>query len=227
MAIISLPGSFRPVGFSFGQQRFDTMERSDSTGAEAARLLAPPRWTCGVQSADHMTLVEAGQWEAWCLKLRGGVNVAAIYDPVRQTPQGGVTGSLKLVGDLPAGSTSMTLTGNTNALGFDAGDWMQIGSGVGTSHLCKAVADVDPSGSGGAFTWTSFTWTSFTWVDANTITVAFEPPTRVAFAQGSAVTIDRPVGYYRMRGSPKWQYSQRAYRREGGFAVDFIETFSA
>jgi hypothetical protein len=204
------------------------MERSDSTGDEAARLLAPPRWSQSVTFGEHRTLAESGAIEAFLLQLRGGVNVAAIYDPIRTEPAGGITGTLKLVGDVPAGATSMVLTGaNVNALGFDAGDLFTIGSGVGTSHHAKVVADADPSGSGGAFTWTSFTWTSFSWIDANYITVTFEPPTRRAFAQGTAVTIVKPLAYYRMQGAPRWKYSTQAYRRSGGAAADFVETFSA
>jgi hypothetical protein len=216
------------VDWAPGQLRFDTMERSDSTGDEAARLLAPPRWSQSVTFGEHRTLAESGAIEAFLLQLRGGVNVAAIYDPIRTEPTGGITGTLKLVGDVPAGATSMVLTGaDVNALGFDPGDLFTIGSGVGTSHHAKVVADADPSGSGGAFTWTGFTWTSFSWIDANYITVTFEPPTRRAFAQGTAVTIVKPLAYYRMQGAPRWKYSTQAYRRSGGAAADFVETFSA
>lgn len=237
MAVITLPTSFRPVGFSFGQKRYDTIERSDSTGSEAARLLAPPRWTCGVQSSDNMTLTEAGQWEAWCLKLRGGVNVAAIYDPVRQSPEGTMRGSPRLNTAISAGATSMTLIGG-NALTatpqtIKAGDHLQISTGVGTSQLVKIVDDATGTGAGATANWTdglgnAATWSgSAVWHDPGTITVTFEPPTRIAFAVDAAVTWDKPLAYYRMQGYPKWQYSQRAYRREGGFAADFVETFSA
>jgi hypothetical protein len=410
MAIISLPTSFRPVGFSFGQRRYDTMERSDSTGAEAARLLAPPRWTCSVQSADHMTLSEAGQWEAWCLKLRGGVNVAAIYDPVRTQPEGTLRGSPVVGVAVAAGATSVTIGGavGTNLLRFHssynnaywtrtrstvtsnattasdgttsadklvedssasathylnssnvsvsagvlptmgvevkagertqvniqcirdagsaassgchvdlssgtitsgpgtivslgsgwyavyltattaattgvyslrvwlesggtntytgdgasgiyvarawisesaqssypplptlkAGDQLQIGTGVGTSQLVKIVDDatatefaeaVWQTGGGAQAIW-STTGGQVTWSDdgspGESMTVTFEPPLRTAFAKDTAVTWDKPVAYYRMQGYPKWQYSQRAYRREGGFAADFVETFN-
>lgn len=236
MAIISLPSSFRPVGFSFGQQRYDTMERSDSTGAEAARLLAPPRWTCGVQSADHMTLSEAGTWEAWCLKLRGGVNVAAIYDPVRREPEGTMRGSPRLAAALVAGATSATLIGGYALTAvpqtLKAGDQLQISTGVGTSQLVKIVADATGTGTGQTANWTdglgnAATWSgSAVWFDGGVIAVTFEPPLRIAFAQDTSLTWDRPVAYYRMRGSPKWQYSTSAYRREGGFAADFLETFN-
>lgn len=208
-----------------GQLRYDTIERSDSTGDESARLLAPPRWAHSVTWGENRSLAESGAIESFLLQLRGAVNVAAIYDPVRTQPNGGITGTLKLVGDVAAGATSISLTGpDLNALGFDAGDLFTIGTGAGTSHHAKVVADADPAGTGGTFTWTSFTWTSFSWIDARTLTVTFEPPTRQAFTQGTAVTILKPVGYYRMQGAPKWRYFNQS--RSGGAAADFVETFN-
>lgn len=226
MSIVSIPSGLVFGLFGIGQQRFDVMERSDSSGADAARLLAPPRWTVAAASPANLPLSSAGKWDGWLLQGRGSVNVYAIYDVVRPTPQGGVTGTLKVVGDVPAGATSMTLTGNLTNLGFDAGDWMQIGSGVGTSHYCKATADADPAGAGGAFTWTSFTWTSFSWIDANTVTVSFEPPTRQAFVQGTLVTINQPLGYFRRRGDSYASQYVPGFNAQGGYAADFLETFS-
>lgn len=227
MSIISMSATIAALVTRWdpGQLRHDTTERSDSTGAEAARLLAPPQHAVSVQWGDNMTLAQAGAVKAFLLQLRGKVNAAALYDPIRTTPEGGVTGTLKLVGDLPAGSTSMVLTGATNALGFDAGDVFQIGTGVGTSHYGTVIADADPAGSG-TFTWTSFTWTSFTWTDTGNLTVTFEPPTRTAFVAGTVVTIDKPLFYARMQGDLKGAYSTQARRHEGGFAADFAETFS-
>lgn len=424
MAIITLPTSFRPVGFSFGQQRHDFMERSAATGQEAARLLAPPHWTCGVQSAEHMTLSEAGTWEAWLLKLRGGVNVAAIYDPIRRQPEGTLRGSPVIGVAAAAGATSVTIgnaigtnllqypssynhaywsrsnvnvtsnattawdgstkadrieenttsstthsisgpaitsdptithtsslvakadtiryirlhvqsgansanhcravfdlqtgavtetvnagtgtggsasieslgsgwyrckisgkpdtSGTTVRLSFltmpassgtaiyasatgtdgfwasdamievgasatdlsssrptlKAGDWLQFGTGLGTSQTVKVTDNADGSAfseavwstGGGAQAIWSTTGGQALWTDdgvpSNAITVTFEPPLRTAFAKDTAVTWDKPVAYYRMQGNPKWQYSTRSYRREGGFAADFVETFN-
>ena len=215
------------VDWQPGQMRYDTMERSDSTGDEAARLLAPPRWAQSVTWGEHRTLAESGAIEAFLLQLRGGVNVAAIYDPIRTQPNGGIAGTLKVVGDVAAGATSMIVTGpDLNVLGFDAGDLFTIGTGAGTSHHAKVMVDADPAGSGGTFTISSFTISGFTILDANYLTVTFEPPTRQEFTQGTAVTIVKPVGYYRMQGAPKWRYSTAAVRRSGGAAADFLETFN-
>lgn len=58
------------------------------------------------------------------------------------------------------------------------GDWLQIGSGVG-SHLARVAADVTLDGSGAG-------------------TVTFEPPARAAFSSGAAVTVERALGHYRL-----------------------------
>lgn len=227
MSTITMPDAVAVLAVDWqpGTLRFDTTERSDSTGDESARLLAPPRWAQSVTWGDNRSLAEAGAIEAFLMRLRGNVNAAAIYDPIRTQPNGGLTGTLKLVGDVAAGATSMVVTGpDLNALGFDVGDLFTIGTGAGTSHHAKVVADADPAGSGGTFTWTSFTWTSFAWLDANYLTVTFEPPTRQAFTQGTAVTIIKPLAYYRMQGAPKWHYN--TMRRSGGAAADFEETFN-
>jgi hypothetical protein len=119
-----------------------------------------------------------------------------------------------------------------------AGDALQISTGVGTSQLVKGVADatatafaeaVWQTGGGAQAIW-SGSGGQATWSDdgspGESMAVTFEPPLRIAYAKDTAVTWDRPVAYYRMHGYPKWQYSQRAYRREGGFAADFLETFN-
>jgi hypothetical protein len=236
MSIITLPTSFRPVEFSFGQNRYDTTERSDSTGSEAARVLAPPRWTCSVTSAEFMTLIEAGTWRAWLHSGRGRVNVFAIYDPVRQAPQGTMRGSPRLAAQLAAGAVTATLIGGTWGT-LKRGDLLQVGTGVGTSQLVEVVADASPTGTGSTANWTDglgnpSTWTDgssnpTTWSDLGTVTITFEPPTRIAFAKQAVVTWDKPLAYYRQQGNTKSRYSTRAKNREGGFAQDFEETFDA
>lgn len=227
MSVIAMSAAVaaQAVDWQPGQLRYDTIERSDSTGDESARLLAPPRWGQSITWGMNRTLAESGAIEAFLMQLRGSVNVAAIYDPIRTQPNGGITGTLKIVGDVAAGATSMIVTGpNVNVLGFDVGDLFTIGSGVGTSHHAKVMADADPVGSGGTFTISGFTISGFTILDANYLTVTFEPPTRQAFVQGAAVTIVNPLAYYRMQGAPKWRYSE--LRRSGGAAADFVETFN-
>ena len=110
MSIISWPTSLSTAAeFTLGQQRYDVTESSDSTGADAARLLGPPRWTVSLRSADAVPLAEAGAWEAMLLQLRGRVNHLALHDPVRAVPQGNLRGSPILNATAAAGATSLVL----------------------------------------------------------------------------------------------------------------------
>jgi hypothetical protein len=87
-----------------------------------------------------------------------------------------------------------------------AGDWLQIGSGVGTSHYCMVTSDATANGSG-------------------VITVGFEPPTRIQFAGSTAVTWDKPMAYYRQNpDSLSWSGASGS-ADVGGFAFDLLESW--
>lgn len=385
MSIVTWPdGLSIPAEFSLGQQRYDMTESSDSTGADAARLLGPPRWTVSLRSIEAMTLSEAGLWEAMLLQLRGRVNHLALHDPVRAAPRGTLRGAPLLNAAASAGATSITLvdvrtaanllvktralgatewtasnatvtdnttaapdgsttadtvtdasgaatgyidqqaasavpdsasytgsiyiaktvggtapsarvtvlfdgggtpvsssivvntdtgailsgtgtvesvdaswwraqltrannaTGNTtvelrvypahdtygNSAGsaaatgsailwgaqleagtaatayagatLAAGDWLQLGSGVGTSQLVKVVADATESHLG-------------------LMLVTFEPPLREDIADATAVTWDRPVAYYKQTSAPQWGYRARL---STGYALDLLESWT-
>jgi hypothetical protein len=233
MAVINMPTTLRPAECSIGQQRYDLVEVSDSTGDEAARLLGPPRWTQSMASADHMSLVEAGTWASFDLQTRGKVNVVAAFDPVRLEPEGTLRGSPRLAADVAIGAISMTLIGGTNGTLLQ-GDRLQIGTGLGSSQLVQVVADaVSTPATATPFTWSNggaFSWTNggaFAWFNQGLITVTFEPPTRLAFAKETALNWLRPLAYYRRVGdSARWTYSRGARRRAGGHSIDLLETFS-
>ena len=63
---------------------------------------------------------------------------------------------------------------------LSAGDWLQVGTGLGTSHYCMVTADAQAT-------------------DAGVLTVAIEPPTRETFTGGTAVAWDKPLAYYRQQ----------------------------
>jgi hypothetical protein len=110
MSIITWPTTLSTAAeFTLGQQRYDVTESSDSTGADAARLLGPPRWTVSLRSVDAVPLAEAGAWEAMLLQLRGRVNHLALHDPVRAVPQGNLRGSPILNATAAAGARSLVL----------------------------------------------------------------------------------------------------------------------
>lgn len=378
MSIINLPTTLRiGAGGGMGQARFDLLTQSDSTGAQQARLLAPPRWTLRLVQPDHLTQATASAWQALAVQLRGRVNVLAAWNPAQPAPLGTARGVLTTAGTTAAGAVSVGLSGalaSPNLLldaGFEtdsnsdgvangwavylsgttgatsaslsvgplifgssgvryqevsaatlngrigvlrtiavqagasyslsadvsaslgatvsvsinwldaglaylsevvtsggpfierrtvsgqapvgaayaqlylyaastaasaaivnidnvqfeaaaaatsyaggasllAGDWLQIGSGLGMSHLCMVTADATAN-------------------DAGAITVAIEPPTRQAFSAGTAVTWDKPVGYYRQQtDSTTWTFANGG--RSGvlvtGLSFDLMETWA-
>lgn len=189
---------------TFGMQQisYDMMEVSDVTGAEAVRVFGPPRWKVGMASGDSMTLDQASLWDVLILQLKRGINCLAVWDPVRTLPLGTMRGSPLLSAAVAAGAESITLNDATGTL--KPGDWMQIGTGVGTSQLVKVVAPVTGTGSA---------------------TVSFEPPLRIGFAIGTTITLDHPVFYARnVNKSVRWDYTA-GNMLVSGFAIDLLETF--
>lgn len=141
MSIISWPTTLSTAAeFTIGQQRYDVTESSDSTGADAARLLGPPRWTVGLRSVEAIPLAEAGAWEALLLQLRGRVNHLALHDPVRAVPQGNLRGSPILNASASAGATSIVLANVRHAnnlliyqRSFDNAVWQLISGATVTA----------------------------------------------------------------------------------------------
>lgn len=209
MAVIVMPSGLR-IGKPFGiqQRRYDMAEVSDTTGDSAVRLFGPPRWAVSIVSPEHLSLDDAAQWESLKLRLRGGVNVLALWDVVRPQPRGTARGALALSAPAAAGATSMAITGAQPAAGtLLTGDWLQVGSGLGTSQLVKLVSSTTLAGGAGV--------------------VSFEPPLRRGYAAGSTVVWDKPLGFFRQppaAAGASWEYVSRRHVR--GFAFDGIEVFA-
>ena len=81
-----------------------------------------------------------------------------------------------------------------------AGDWLQIGTGLGTSQLVKVMSSAFEAPDG-------------------TMAVAIEPPLRTAFAGGAPVTWDKPVAYYKQTSAPQWSYRPGRLYKQGGFTL--------
>lgn len=146
MSVITWPTTIGTAAeFTLGQQRYDVTESSDSTGADAARLLGPPRWTVSLRSVEAVPLAVAGAWEAMLLQLRGRVNHLALHDPVRAVPQGTLRGTPTLNASASAGATSIVLAGVRNARNllvqtraFDGSAWTAINGGTVTANTATA-----------------------------------------------------------------------------------------
>lgn len=212
MAIITLPTTL-PLGaqVTWGQRRYDLTTVSDTTGTEQVRAMSPPRWTLGLQSPDAVSIAsgQAAQWQALLLQLRGRVNVLAAFDPVRPRPRGTMRGTITLASTSAQGATSATVTAGSGQASTTllAGDWLQLGTGAGTSQLVMLTANATANGSGSA-------------------TINFEPPLRQAFPSGTAVTWDRPLAYFRATSqATSWTYGA-AGLTASGMALDLLETFT-
>lgn len=207
MSTITMPAALRVGAQSFGQERFDLVERSDATGDTSVRLFGPPRWTMGLAAKSGLDLADAGVWEVLLIQLRGSVNVLAAWDVNKPAPLGTARGSPTLSANATAGASSISVTGFTAAGTLKQGDWLQVGTGVGTSQLVKVTADITLNGSGAG-------------------SVAVEPPIRKQINSGATVTWDKPLGYYRMQAKGFSWDAVPGFLASSGFACDFLETFA-
>jgi hypothetical protein len=206
MAIITLPAGLRMgAGGGMGQQRFDLLSQSDSTGTQQTRLLGPPRWTLQLVQPPALQLAEAGAWAALLLQLRGRVNVLAAWDVARPVPLGTARGSMTTSGTTAAGATVVSIVGATATGTLLAGDWLQIGDGLG-SHYAMVTAPATADGAGA-------------------VTVSFEPPVRASIVGGTALAWDKPLAYYRLQADASaWTYGPGLV--VSGMALDLLEVWS-
>ena len=213
MSIVTLPATLRiGAGGGMGQTRFDLFTQSDSTGAQQLRLMAPPRWTLRLVQPDNMGQSDAGFWQALVLQLRGRVNILAAWDTSKPSPQGIMRGSMALSAIAAAGATSLAIAAGAGqaATTLMAGDWLQIGSGLGTGQLVMVTAAALADSAG-------------------TITVNIEPPLRQAYASVTAVTWDKPIAYYRQQtDSTTWSMANggRSGALVSGMSLDLMEVWS-
>lgn len=211
MSIITIPTGLLFGVYQVSQQRYDIMEMSETSGAMATRLVAPPRWRLSIASPNPgLTPEQASLWKTLLLQLRGGINYLSAYDIVQQAPRGTMRGTLTLTATVAAGGTQISFSGGVGQAGKTIlkGDWLQIGTGVG-SHYCMATSDATANGSG---------------VITN---LQIEPPTRISYASGTSVTWDKPLAHYKMTsGSNVWSYVAGTVDLMNGFGAEFLESFT-
>jgi hypothetical protein len=185
--------------------RFDLSFSNSDSGASSTRLLGPPRWTLAITSDEKMTPLEASGWMSTYLQLRGRVNHLAAWDVGRPVPLGTMRGVMTLsVADLAGDTTLQIVAAGQGSRTLLPGDWLQIGTGVGTSQTVAVVAAATSNASG-------------------VITVQVEPPLRYGFPAGTQVTWDRPLIYFKSASADtKWSYSGAT---QGGFSFDGIESW--
>lgn len=207
MSIITLPAGL-PLGLDceMGVVRTDAVDASDPSGIEQARVYGPPRWTMLLASPQHLRVTDAEAWATIITRLAGHTGVLAAPAVPRIEPRGTMRGSMTLAAGIAAGAESAQIVaaGQPGATLLD-GDWLQIGAGLGASQLIRVVGDAVSDGAG-------------------VISIAFVHPARAAYAAGTVVTWQRPMGYWRRSSAEArwtWMSSQIGRRQQ----LDLVEAF--
>lgn len=143
------------------------------------------RWVVDVE-LPPMTVAQAHAWIAWGLALNGPVGTFLMGDPTASAPRGSGAGAPVVDGAGQARTKVLATRGWTaDASGvLLAGDLIQLGSG-GTAALHRVLADVDADGDGKA-------------------EVDIFPRVRRSLTDGESITIDQPVGLWRLDGPVEW-----------------------
>jgi hypothetical protein len=206
MAIITPPATF-PLGpgCTWGERRTDAVDASDPSGAEQAHVYGPPRWTQELVSPETLSADAAADWQTMRLRLRGQINRLAMHNPARPVPRGTMRGTMVLASALAAGLDTVTISASGQA-GHTllAGDYLQLGAGLGTSQLIRVAAPATANGSG-------------------VITITFDHVARLAFAAGAAVTWERPLCYWVQESTETtWGYVNRRGSQQ---SIALVEAF--
>ena len=207
MSVVVWPAALAPgPGSGFGQARYDLSFASDATGAQQDRVLGPPRWQLSIVQPAVLPALQAGQWQALIMQLRGKVNHLAAWNFGRPRPLGTLSGTLTLNASAAVGAVGLVVAGATPGATLLSGDMLQVGTGLGTSQAVMVTAPAAANGSG-------------------VITLATEPPLRTAFAGGAVVTVEKPLAYFKLTtSSTTWGYQPaRSQPVTTGLSLDLLE----
>jgi hypothetical protein len=211
MAVITLPSNLRVRQQDIGQRRFDLMFGSGDTGAQQARILAPPRWFCALVGEEKSDPAAAAVWRQLILSLEGRINQLAVYDLLNPAPRGTARGTWVVgTGGAAAGTSSMPIDCLAAQAGKTilTGDWIGCGqaSSGAARQLLHVQGDVTLDGAGKG-------------------TVTFKAPLRVALAAGAALAWDKPTCLMKQTGNES-SWSSTGYQpRQSGFSLDLQESW--
>ena len=147
-----------------------------------------------------LTYVEAREWEAFILSLRGMRGTFLMGNPLHDGPQGTATVvALREQGLIR--STTINVDGSTSGQTLKAGDYFQIGSGA-DSHIHQVVQDATFDGSGNA-------------------TLEIEPGLRTTYANNTTLDFTLPKGVWRLASNDiGWSVDQASLH---GFTIPCVE----
>lgn len=186
--VITLASDILLGNFAISLRNYDVEEVSPLTGHSDVNVFGHPRWAAVIQPMSGLEKRFAAAWEVLALQFRGKRNVVALWDVVKPEPLGTLRTNPTLVS---AASRSATLACGAGNAGKTllAGDWIQLGDGLGVSQLVKLTEASTANGSG-------------------QMTVAFEPYLRISLTGGLPCRVIRPVAYYGLEEqAPGWSYA--------------------
>lgn len=178
---LSLPASPGFSGFAMRIRRVVAVTASPFTGQQQTVLHPGAWWEAEATVPRIGDSVAAREWSAFLAALRGRSGRFLMGDPSRTVPRGaaGAGASLSIV-SATVGASSVVIGGFTasQANALRAGDHLQIATGA-NARLHMVVLDASADASGQA-------------------TVAVEPPVRASHAAATAVSLNAPLGVWRL-----------------------------
>lgn len=176
---LSVPTSPYYSKSTWSLQRKTAISLSPFSGAQQVFQYDYALWSATV-TLPPMKRDDAGNWQAFILKLHGRIGTFLLGDPDARTARGNISGAVTLGSNASVGDYTVTLaTSQTSQVNvFRAGDYIQFGSGA-TSKLHMIVDDANSDGSGN-------------------VNVNIEPAVKTAVASGQTVVYDNPKGLFRM-----------------------------
>lgn len=182
MSLITLPTVFVPSSCRFKFQVNDRVNASPFGGSEQAVDLLNDRWVVTL-SQDVIEFLDAGEIEAYIAAMRGRVNTTQLHHYARPAPRGTARGTILINGAVAQGAGSIAIDGISPGTGtLLPGD--MLGAGSQLFMVQTAVTAV-----------------------AGAATVAIVNRTRLAIADNTSVTWDKPKVECRILDATGIEYS--------------------
>lgn len=186
---LSTPTNIGIANIIFSADNATAISQSPFTFAQQVVKHQGERWRASI-SLPPMKRVDAENWIAFLLSLRGQYGTFLLGDPNAVTPQGSaaITAGTPLVMGASQTGQDLTIDGlPTSVTGYLlAGDYIQLGSGI-TSSLYKVLTQVNTSAGGVA-------------------TVTVWPSITTAPADDAAIVVSNAKGVFRLaNNTASWE----------------------
>lgn len=200
---LSLPSGVTPNSIQIRANSVVGVSASPFTFSQQVYAHAGEMWEADVEYPP-LDRDDAHNLFAVLLGLNGQEGTLLMGDPANPAPRGTWASPL-LSGAHAAGVKTLTVR-NVDGLTWEAGDWLQFGSGSST-HLHKVVQAGSQAGS------------------PSTGTVEIWPRTRAAYADGEAITLTATKGLWRLASNMRAMSVEVG--QEYGIRLSLIEAISA